>query len=98
MISNRRVFGLIRLDFDCDVPSKIWSAVRSSGEIRLKQIGFFVGDVNDFIFSFSISNRIFSFRRRLSSSFQSRCFRNRVGSVEAKKSFHYNIYDMKRYK
>lgn len=76
----RRVFGLIRLDFACDVPSRMCNAVRSSGEMRLKQIGFLVGDVNDFKFSLSMSNRIFSFLRRRSSSFQSRCFRIRHGS------------------
>lgn len=79
----RRVFGRMRLVLVVDVPSKICKsyAVRSSGEMRLKHIGFLVGDVIDLTFSFSISKRIFSFRRRRSSStFQSRCLRIRHGS------------------
>lgn len=55
-------------------------AARSSADILNEGLTFFAGDVNDFIFSFSMSKRIFSLRLRRSSSFQSRTRRGRDGS------------------
>lgn len=76
-----RVLGRILFALWTLVPSKIFNAVRSSGEICLNNgLVFLAGDVNDFIFSFSISRRIFSFRLRRSSSFQSLILRGRDGS------------------
>lgn len=76
------VFGRIRLVLFGLAPSKMFSAALSSGEICLNAgFGFLIGEVRDFIFSFSISNRIFSFRRRRSSSFESRIRLGLAGSV-----------------
>lgn len=92
IITYLRVFGRIRFDLLAFAPSRVFNAIRSSGEICLNAATVFgvdivvvvvvVGDVNDFIFSFSISRRIFSFRRRRSSSFQSRERRGRAGSAK----------------
>lgn len=68
-----RVFGRIRFDFACVPPSSICRAVLSFGEIRLNDVDLLVGDVNDSTFSFSMSKRSFSLRRRRSSSAKSRC-------------------------
>lgn len=68
----------------------MFMAVRSSGEICLKlAVDFAIGDVSDFIFSFSMSSRIFSFRRRRSSSFQSRTRRCRDGLLSTTNSINY---------
>lgn len=76
------VFARIRFALCRLVPSRIFMACRSSPEICLNDgLVFFAGDVKDFIFSFSMSRRIFSFRRRRSSSFQSRFLRGRDGSA-----------------
>lgn len=93
-VTNLRVFGRIRFDLLAFAPSSVFNAIRSSGEICLNAgtdfgVGIVVGvvvvgDVNDFIFSFSMSRRIFSFRRRRSSSFQSRERRGRAGSAKMK--------------
>lgn len=79
MQADLRVFGLRRFVLFGLVPSKIFNAVRSSGDICLNVgfNGFFIGDVKHFMFSFSMSSLIFSFFRRRSSSFQIR--RARVG-------------------
>lgn len=98
LATYRRVFGRIRFVFVVDVPSNICNAVRSSGEMRLKQSGLFVGDVIDFILSFSISKRIFSFRRRRSSSVQSRCLRIRHGSESERKCLKMHGYSENRKK
>lgn len=76
----RLVFGRKRFPLLGLVPSKTFMAARSSGDIwaninadgETTADGFFIGDVSDFMFSFSISKRIFSLRLRRSSSFHSR--------------------------
>lgn len=85
-MAYRRVFGRIRLDLACVPPSRICKAVLSLGEIRLNvEHGLLVGDVSDSTFSFSISKRSFSLRRRRSSSAKSRCRLGRHNSPEIQK-------------
>lgn len=80
LVLGRSLFPLFGL-----VPSNTFIAARSSGEICLNTaFVFLIGDVRDFIFSFSMSRRIFSFRRRRSSSFQSRIRRGRHGLLSAR--------------
>lgn len=89
-LSYLRVFGRIRFDLLAFAPSNVFNAIRSSGEICLNDGTAFgvvmavVGDVSDFMFSLSISRRIFSLRRRRSSSFQSRERLGRAGSAKLK--------------
>lgn len=86
MVTHFLVFGRIRLLLIWQPPSRTCKAVRSFGEICLNPgLGFFTGDVNDFIFSFSMSKRIFSFRLRRSSSFQSFIRLGRLGSTQEKR-------------
>lgn len=86
MRAYRRVLGRSRFALFGLVPSKMFIAVRSSGEICLKiGVDFAIGDVSDFIFSFSMSSLIFSLRRLRSSSFQSRTRRGRDGLLSKNK-------------